>query len=257
MLWKNRVRAVTIVTSTILALAGVSQAQAEGCTQSNTGGATLATTVASVKGSMSCADIAGRSVVAGTVTMNPDGSINWDSNGQRVTEALVTGTNGGNTCEYVYPDKATKGANLGYLKSNNTYQGVQGVQLCTDGATPVVSEIPDCSTLNLDGLTITCPTSGAKSIIYNFETSKPFYNQSGTAMACVCNNGGQPLTECDPNIPAGQPGACVAEGYTQKTGAEVTTHIEINNDPYVCETIGGTRKCYCYNDADPTRWGCQ
>jgi len=215
------------------------------CTQS---GSPLATTVANLKGNFSCADIQGRSVINGTLTTNADGSINWSVSANpgnlKVTEVLVQGTNGGNTCEYVYTGNASSGSGLGFLKSTGSYQTVQGVSLCTDGSTiPVPSTIPSCTDFSgIDGVTINCPASGARSIIYNFEVGQPFFNLSGTPMACVCN--GAALQQCDPNVPAGQPNACT--GATVKNPTEVTTHIEINNDPYVCQTIGGTRRCYSY-----------
>jgi hypothetical protein len=227
------------------------------CTQS---GSSLATSVMNLKGTYSCADIQGRTPISGNITANADGSINWSTSANAgdpiVTEVLVQGTNGGNTCEYVYTGKANSGNSLGYLKSTGSYQGVQGVALCTDGSTvptpPAPKTIPNCgTTTGFDGLGISCPANGATSIIYNFEVGKPFFNTSGTDMACVCGNGGQPLQQCDPNLPAGTPTqsgqlpACPAQ--PAPTGTEVTTHVEINNDPYVCSTIGGTRTCYYYS----------
>jgi len=246
---KCNVKFLSVVVSALMALALTNNALAvEGCTQSDAGGASLATTVVNLKGVYACSDIQGRSAITGTITANLDGSINWGSStsGPRVTEVLVAGTNGGNTCEYVYSGGATNGANLGYKKSTGAYQNVQGVSLCTDGTLPPPPKtIPNCADFSgIDGVTITCPASGAKSIIYNFEVGKPFFNQNGTPMACVCNNGGAPLFECNPNVPAGQTGACPTP--TTKIGTEVTTHIEINNDPYVCTTVGGSRTCYYY-----------
>lgn len=117
---------------------------------------------------------------------------------------------------------------------------------------PAPTTIPSCEDLNntggLDHVMISCPADGSTSIIYNFELDNArFYNTNGTPMACVCNR--PALLECDPNVPydALNPGngAC-PQPVGDKTGAEVTTHVELNNDPYVCTTVGGIRKCYSY-----------
>lgn len=257
MIRNSSVKLMSLMASVCMMLGMTNQALAvEGCTQS---GATQATTVVNLKGQYTCADIQGRTQVIGTLSTNVDGSINWNSNGQRVTEVLVSGTGGGNTCEYVYSNGATSGNNLGYLKSNGSYQGVQGVSLCTDNATPPVAEtIPTCNSLNLagglDGVQIQCPLDTTrKSIVYNLEIGQPQFSANGSPIACVCN--GDALPQCDPSKKSGEPGACVAvKGST--TGTEVTTHIEINNDPYTCVTRAGRRTCNCI-DADPTLDGCQ
>jgi hypothetical protein len=91
-----------------------------------------------------------------------------------------------------------------------------------------------------------------RSIIFNFELDgQKFYNTENSALACVCNS--EPLPLCDPNVPYledefGEPiknNAC-PKPAASKSGAEVTTHVELNNDPYVCSTIGGKRTCYYY-----------
>jgi len=115
---------------------------------------------------------------------------------------------------------------------------------------PPVSTIPSCEALNasggLDGVQVMCPSDGSRSIIYNFEVSEAFYSKTGSPLACVCNS--EPLDECDPNVaydPYVDNNAC-PQPVNSKAGAEVTTHIELNNDPYVCSTIGGKRTCYSY-----------
>jgi len=246
----NGVKLLSLVASVFLSLAMANTVQAEGCTQSGT---PQASTVVNMKGTYSCADIQGRSTVAGSYTMNADGSINWTSNGARVTEVLVTGTAGGQTCEYVYSGGATQGSSLGYLKSNGSYQSVQSVALCSDNAPPPPKQtIPRCEDLNasggLDGLQIQCPANGAKSVVYNLELGQPHFSTAGSPIACVCN--APALPECDPSKKAGEPGACVAVNGS-KAGTEVTTHIEINNDPYTCITRAGRRTCSCI-DADPS-----
>jgi len=123
---------------------------------------------------------------------------------------------------------------------------------------PKPSIIPACEDLVedslFDGLQITCPANGERSVIFNFELDgKLFYNTSETPLACVCNNYVEgvpkPLMECDPGAPY-DPNDLTNKACPQpvgdKSGAEVTTHIELNNDPYVCSTIGGKRTCYYY-----------
>jgi hypothetical protein len=116
---------------------------------------------------------------------------------------------------------------------------------------PPLTTIPSCEELNLsggiDGVAVTCPSTGERSIVYNFELGQPFYNTTNTPMSCVCN--GQALIECNPSV-AYDPehpdnGACV-KPEADATGLAVTTHIELNNDPYVCSTVAGKRTCYSY-----------
>ena len=253
---------VSLVASLFASLAVANSAWAEGCTQASTDNP-KATTIVNMKGVYSCADIQGRTAVAGSYTMNANGSLNWTSNGQRVTEVLVAGTAGGQTCEYVYPNGATEGHGLGYEKSTGAYQNVQNVALCTDNAPPppppLSRSIPTCQSLNasggLDGLQITCPSDTTKqSVIYNFEYGKSFFNTDGTPIACVCNSAALP--ECDPNKKAGEVGACISANGS-KLGAEIPVIIEVNNDPYTCKTYGSTKICNCLYDADPTVVGCQ
>lgn len=113
---------------------------------------------------------------------------------------------------------------------------------------PAKTTIPSCSTLSgIDGVGITCPSNGERSIIYNLELDSAFYNTTNTPIACVCNSAA--LIECDPGVAYDannlNNGAC-PQPVGNKTGAEVTTHIELNNDPYACTTVGGIRKCYSY-----------
>jgi len=120
-----------------------------------------------------------------------------------------------------------------------------------------------------DGLVINCPTYGdgtfpPRSVIFNFELDgQKFYNTLSTPLACVCNNYDnngdgmpdkfdefnkpvpQPLKECNPEKVYPEEGAC-PQPVGDKSGAEVTTHVELNNDPYLCSTIGGKRTCYYY-----------
>lgn len=114
---------------------------------------------------------------------------------------------------------------------------------------PVATTIPRCEDLTqgggLDSVGITCPSSGERSLVFNLELDESFYNTDGTPTACVCNSTA-PLTECDPGVAAGEPNACPNPASPTKLPTEVTTHIEMNNDPYYCTTVAGIRKCYSY-----------
>ena len=100
---------------------------------------------------------------------------------------------------------------------------------------PVASTVPRCEDLaqggGLDSVGISCPSNGERSIVFNLEVDKSFYNTTGTPTACVCNSP-TPLTECDPSVAAGSPNACPNPMSATKRPTEVTTHIELNNDPY-------------------------
>lgn len=109
---------------------------------------------------------------------------------------------------------------------------------------PVASTIKSCNLdASLDQTGVACPASG-RTLVCNFELDTPFYGlNNGSDSCCVCNTGGE-LQECDPGVAAGEPNACPLA--TTKAGTEVTTHVELNNDPYVCTTVAGLRKCYAY-----------
>lgn len=109
---------------------------------------------------------------------------------------------------------------------------------------PELSEIPACEDLTgIDGVGISCPTNGTRSVVINMELDSSFYNTDGTQIACICND--QPLVECDPDVTSDDPNSCPIND-PNKSGLEVTTHFEFNNDPYFCRTTGGFRVCYPY-----------
>jgi hypothetical protein len=261
MIRKHIVKLTAVTASVLMAFALTQNVWAE-CTHV----APAPKTVGNVKGVVGCADMnnrfgctvnngtgsctaydaLGAPLFTATSSTNATGQVSWNVAGAaKVDEVFVWGTTGGNTCIYAYADEAISGSGLGFLKSNNSYQNVQGVDFCTDGSLPPPPQtIPRCEDfLGIDGVSINCPANGARSIVFNFELGQPFYNTNGSPLACVCNNNA-PLNECDPNVPAGQPNAC--PNPTTKTGVEVTTNIELNNDPYVCQTIGGRRTCFSY-----------
>lgn len=102
----------------------------------------------------------------------------------------------------------------------------------------------DIASSTLDTTGVSCG-GGGRSLVCNFELDKPFYGlKDGTDSCCVCNSSA--LTECDPNVPAGGVNSCVST-TSKALPTEVTTHIELNNDPYYCTTVGsGPRICYAY-----------
>lgn len=100
----------------------------------------------------------------------------------------------------------------------------------------------------LDATGIQCPADGSRTLVCNLELDDPLYGAAdGSDTCCVCN--ADALPECDANAAAGEPNACtIPKGTVDPTlpASEVTTRIEINNDPYYCLTVGGTRTCYKY-----------
>jgi hypothetical protein len=115
---------------------------------------------------------------------------------------------------------------------------------------PPLATIKSCNVdAFLDATGVSCPTNGQRTLVCNFELDKSFYGlKDGSDTCCVCNSGtaGGTLTECDPSVPSGSPNACPDPASSSKTPTEVTTHIELNNDPYYCTTVSGIRKCYSY-----------
>jgi PKD repeat protein len=128
----------------------------------------------------------------------------------------------------------------------------------------VNSATPSCEALGtydntlegtLDDTGVVCPDTG-RVLVCNIELDEPFYGLVASDSCCVCNNN-SPLQECDADIPAGTtnadgvPSCTLTPAEKDALGdllrpAEVTTHIELNNDPYYCTTIGGRRTCYRY-----------
>ena len=110
---------------------------------------------------------------------------------------------------------------------------------------PPLKTLKSCGTASLlDDTAVSCGGS-ARNLVCNFELDKPFYGlKDGTDSCCVCNS--DALIECDPNVPAGGKNSCVSTS-AKALPTEVTTHIELNNDPYYCTTAGsGPRICYRY-----------
>jgi hypothetical protein len=238
------------------------------------------------EGNKQCSDYAANSMILQMATTSPLGTgllaglenpMDSDSTGESVSYAIAAGKtvsfsgattpidfallkSGKYVSLIVYPSGGvTDDANM-KLTLGGVDQPISAISLCyglgnvapPPPPPPAVTTIPSCDELNanggLDGIQVMCPSNGARSIVYNFELDESLYSKTGSPLACVCNS--QALQECDPNVAydSNNPenNACPRPADTGKNGAEVTTHIELNNDPYTCYTIGGVRKCYYY-----------
>jgi hypothetical protein len=191
------------------------------------------------------------------------GSTTASFSGSTISIDFAILKSGGYGSLFIYPSGGVlEDAGMQLMASKNsaqapTAQPIEAITLCygLGNEMPPQVSIPNCKDIDLDGLVIQCPDpsmdSPKRSIIFNFELDgQQFYNTANSALACVCNS--EPLPLCDPNVPYlevdGVPvenNAC-PKPAASKSGVEVTTHIELNNDPYVCSTIGGKRTCYYY-----------
>ena len=163
---------------------------------------------------------------------------------------------GTNVTVLIYPSGGVTGDGNMVIPSTTGNLTISSFNLCYGlGNALVVPPPPPLSTTkscnqsaSLDENGVICPTNPTRgpTLVCNIELDQPLFGmKDGSDTCCVC--GLDPLTECDPNVPYGEPGACPTPpaGGT-KTGAEDTTTIEINKDPYYCQTVGGVRKCYPY-----------
>lgn len=236
-------------------------------------------TVFPAEGNKQCSDYAANSTILqmGTNSLQAAGTLTGaenprdpDSTGETVSYQVANGTavsfsasttpidyailkSGRSISVIIYPSGGvTQDANM-VLNVGGQDQPITGVSLCyglgnAAPPPPPVSEIPRCEDLNMgeiDNVGIACPASGTRSLIFNFELDEAFYNTQDTPIACVCNSTAG-LSECDPSVPAGEPNACPDPNAPGKRATEVSTLIELNNDPYVCTYVAGVPKCYRY-----------
>lgn len=241
-------------------------------------------TVFPAEGNKQCSDYASNStvmqmgttspVVAGTLSgaENPrDADTTGESVAYTVAGGTVAGFSGATTpIDYallkssrsisviIYPSGGvTQDANM-RLTVAGVDQPITAISLCYglgNAVTPPPPP-PPLATLKscnidavLDNTGVSCPANGDRTLVCNFELDKSFYGlKDGSDSCCVCNNtaSNDPLTECDPNVVAGGVNACPDPASTTKLPTEVTTHIELNTDPYVCSTVAGKRTCYSY-----------
>lgn len=143
----------------------------------------------------------------------------------------------------IYPTGGvTEDSNMTLMVAGQA-QPISGMTLCygLGNPTPFSTIIKACNT-DTSQPPVSCPLGRA--LMCNFDLGAPFYGMKNASESCCVCNSNADLHECDPGVAAGHPNAC-PQAMT-KVGTEVTTHIELNNDPYVCTTVAGVRKCYAY-----------
>jgi len=164
---KTFLKSILKMAVAVLAIGGLSNAWAAGCTQDPPG----AKVVALVDGTSGCAALsnggstnpwtgcrmdpgsgvttcttsgftAHSAIVNGKVTWWIDGGTPNSVPTIKADAVVVGGGNGGSNCGYFYKDDAVTGSGLGYLKSNGSYQNVTYVDVCSNGAneTPVITK---------------------------------------------------------------------------------------------------------------------
>lgn len=225
-------------------------------------------TIFPAEGNKQCNDYAANSIVhqingvispsSGTIsdgsqsasyTLSPDGTTLTFSNASYPIDYVLL-KNARNISVIIYRSGGVTSDGHMTLKVNGSNLPITAYSLCyglgnSAPPPPPLKTIKSCNLNNiLDQTGVTCPTSGERTLVCNVELDKPFFGLAdGSDSCCVCNNAA--LTQCDPTLPAGQPNAC-PKSTTSVNPPEVTTHIEFNNDPYYCTTIGGTRTCFAY-----------
>jgi hypothetical protein len=163
-----------------------------------------------------------------------------------------------NVSVIIYPSGGVTADSNMQLVVGGVPQTVSAISLCyglgnAAPQPPLATPIKSCNLeATLDQTGVSCPTGG-RALVCNFELDQPFYGlNDGSDTCCVCNDPNSVLQECNPELAAGEEGACVltaaekADRQPPLPAGEVTTHIELNNDPYFCTTVAGIRKCYLY-----------
>jgi hypothetical protein len=139
------------------------------------------------------------------------------------------------------------------LTVNNVDKTITSISLCygLGNAVEPPPPPPPLETLKscdldaiLDATGVTCPDSGERTLVCNFELDKSFFGlNDGSDSCCVCNSAA--LTECDASQPAGGPNACIS-ATGSKEGAEIPVMIMLNNDPSYTVCKAGVCKTYPY-----------
>jgi hypothetical protein len=237
-------------------------------------------TVLPAEGNVVCADYASNSVILSMDTRSPDESgeltgpenpADADSTGESVFYSITGGTtlsfsdsttpidyavikSGRDVSVAMYPSGGvTSDGNL-TVTVDGEDQVISAFSLCyalgNEAPPPPSATVTKSCDLDaiLDATGIQCPTDGSRALVCNFELDDPFFGTiDGSDICCVCNS--DSLEECDPGAVAGEPNACpTPKGVIDPTArpTEVTTFIELNNDPYYCITRSGRRFCYPY-----------
>jgi|GEM_PF-6530861 hypothetical protein len=167
MMGKTYLKSILKLAVAVVAIGGLSNAWAAGCTQDAPG----AKVVALVDGTSGCANLsnggstntwtgcrmdpgsgvtscttsgftAHSTIINGKVTWWIDGGSPNTAPTTKADAVVVGGGNGGSNCGYFYKDDAVTGSGMGYLKTNGSYQNVTYVDVCTNGKdeTQVVSQ---------------------------------------------------------------------------------------------------------------------
>lgn len=129
------------------------------------------------------------------------------------------------------------------ITRNGVNEPIDAVSLCYGLPGQQVAQttaVPTCSNVG-----VTVPGTQPQ-LVYRFDLNPstagaPFYNPK----ACV--TGTAKAVQCNPQLPAGQPGSCFPTGSTTTGPKEVVSSLQLNNDPYYCLTLGGIRTCYYYS----------
>lgn len=230
------------------------------------------------EGNRTCSDYAANSVILQMGTTSPqtagtfagtENPMDADTSGETANYAV----NGGTVASFsaattpidyallksskyvsliIYPKGGvTEDANM-KLTVNGTDQLIDGINLCygLGNEAPTPPPLKSTKSCNaeafLDATGIACPTNGQRTLVCNFELDEPFFGlNNGSDDCCVCNSGTPDgtLAGCDPSVASGSPNACPDPASSAKKPTEVTTHIELNNDPYYCKTVSGIRTC--------------
>lgn len=233
-------------------------------------------TVLPAEGNVQCNDYAANKIIFSMDTNSPAGSgtvngaenpADADSTGESASYTITGGTSlsftdsttpvdyavikSGRTVSIaMYPSGGvTEDANL-TVADDGVDQSISAFSLCyglgNEPPPPPPTSVTKSCNLDaiLDATGIECPADGSRTLVCNLELDKTLFGANdGSDVCCLCNAGAS--TRCDEGAPAGDPNACPS-GTGTKDGTEVTTHIEINNDPYYCFTVAGTRRCYPY-----------
>lgn len=237
-------------------------------------------TVFPAEGNQQCSDYAANSTVIqmGTTSPLPSGSLTGAENprdADSTGEAVLYSVEGQKVVSF---SQSTTPIDYAILKSNRNVSVIiypsggvlddANMRLTVDGVDQPITAISLCYGLGnqaplppvtelktlrscglstiLDKTGVSCPTTGERTLVCNFELDKSFFGLAdNTDTCCVCNSAA--LVECDPKQPAGGPNSCLADTATAtKEGAEVPVIMELNNDPYYVSCVSGICTYYRY-----------
>jgi len=236
-------------------------------------------TVLPAEGNVQCSDYASNStilqmstkpVAAGTLS-GAENPRDADTTGESATYTVSGGKvvsfsaattpidyavlkSGNSVSVLMYPSGGVTADSDMHLTVNNVDLTISSISLCygLGNAVEPPPPPPPLKTLKscdidavLDATGVACPANGDRTLVCNFELDKSFFGlDDGSDSCCVCNSA--VLTECDPTQPAGGPNACLNDGASKTSAAEVPVDIQLNNDPYYRSCVGGTCTYYKY-----------